>query len=221
MPFQQSSLPLWPGHDFLSAFFTSGNLLSTFVTVSGHGQVILRGLDRFESVEKTNVGKCRQFGIGFPYWICYFHWICLFVVAISCGCSCSYWTISMDKMHLCSSRDHHSRRIDRICVSNHVTMHVHRCASMCCYPTSSSSSIQEAQPLPVLHVASSPLLVATSTISSDQNLWIASNAHAAIAHEPNSSVDLANKTWKTPFVRYKVAITTGGSHPLRFCNHVR
>ena len=74
------------------------------------------------------------------------------------------WT----KMHLCSSRDHHSRRIDRICVSNHVTMHVHRCASMCCHPTSSSSSIQEAQPLPVLHVASSPLLVATSTISSDQ-----------------------------------------------------
>ena len=27
-----------------------------------------------------------------------------------------------------------------------------------------------------------------------KNLWIASNAHAAIAHEPNSSVDLANKT---------------------------
>ena len=76
--------------------------------------------------------------------------------------------LGLKKMHLCSSQDHHSKRIDRICALNHVTMHVRRYASKCCHPIWSSTPIQVAQPLPVLHVASSPLLVVVATISSPQ-----------------------------------------------------
>lgn len=55
-------------------FFHYSSLRQSSLNIrhSGYGQVISRELDRFECVEKTDAGKCRQFGIGFPCWICYF-----------------------------------------------------------------------------------------------------------------------------------------------------
>ena len=84
------------------------------------------------------------------------------------------WMIKMKKkMHLCSSRDHHSRRIDRICMCIKPRHHGCMCVDVHQYvaalPTRSCTSIQEAQPLPLLHVAStSPLLAAAATISTAQ-----------------------------------------------------
>ena len=63
------------------------------------------------------------------------------------------------------------------------------------------------QPLPILHVASLPLFVVVTTISNAQKPL--HNKQCASRHRMNlnSSADLANKTWKTLFVMYKVAIT--------------
>ena len=165
--FQQSSLPLWPGHDHLSTFFTFRNLLSTFVTPA-MARWYPESWTTSKAWKKLILGNANNSELIFLARFATSIGCISFVVAILCSRSCPYWTIRIKKMHLCSSQDHHSRRIDRICALNHVTMHVRRYASMCCHPTWSSTPIQVAQPLPVLHVASSPLLVVVATISSPQ-----------------------------------------------------
>ena len=114
-------------------------------------------------------------------------------------------------MHLCSSWDHHSKRIDRICASNHVTMHVHRCAAMCINvllpylewysnPRSSTSS-------GIACCVFAPSCYCNHHIKCSKTSGQQAMRRPPLHLNPNYYVDLANKTWKTSFVRYEVAIT--------------
>ena len=165
--FQQSSLPLWPGHDLLSAFFIYGNISQHLSLQLWSGDI-----QRVGPLRKHGENWSREMQI---FW----NWFSLLdlLLRVDAFCLLLPYRVAVhapagrlrwNKMHLCSSRDYRSRLIDWTCASNHITMHVRRLASICCHPTWSSTSNQEAQPLPVLHVASSPLLVTAATISSAQ-----------------------------------------------------
>ena len=127
----------------------------------------------------------------------------LFVVAISRGRSCPTAWLRWRKMHVCSSRNHHNKCIDHICALNHVIMHMRQCASMCCHPTNPRSSTSSG----IACCVFAPFCccihhIKCSTISRQHAMrkW-------PLHMNPNFFVELANKTWKTLFIRYKDTIT--------------
>ena len=132
--FQQSSLLLWPGHDLLSTFFTSENLLSTFATPA---------MARWYPKSWTSSKAWRKL---MPRNACNSELVFLVGSATSTGCvflvlpycvaaHALTGRLGWKQLHLCPSRDHHRRCIDRMWASNHITMHVRWCALIYCWPT--------------------------------------------------------------------------------------
>ena len=124
-PFQQSSLPLWPGHDLLLAFFTSSNLLSTFATPAiakwyPESWTALKAWRKLMPGNENNLElvflldvllRLDAFCLLFPYRV---------VVHALAG------QLGWKQMHLCLSRVHHIRCIDMYIEPRH-----HACVSMC------------------------------------------------------------------------------------------
>ena len=94
--FQQSSLPLWPGHDHLSTFFTFRNLLSTFVTPA-MARWYPESWTTSKAWKKLILGNANNSELIFLARFATSIGCVSFVVAILCSRSCPYWTIRIKK----------------------------------------------------------------------------------------------------------------------------
>ena len=163
--------------------FISSNLLSTFVApamVRWYSKC-WTALKAWRKMMRGNATVWNWFSLLdlllWPYGFCL---LLPYHAAVHAPAGRLRWKI----MHLCSSWDHRNRHIGRICALKHVTMHVRRCASMCCRPTWSIFQSKKLNLFRKCMLCLCPFLLLQPPYQVLQNFMTTSNAHAAIAHEP-------------------------------------
>ena len=203
--FQQSSLRLWPSHNLLLAFFTFSHFLSTFATLAT-ARWYPKSWTTLKAWRKLLSRNANNLELVFFAGFATSTGCILFDVTISFGCSCPCWTIRMQKNAyvLVTGSSHQTRWYVHWTTSPCMCVDVHQCV------VALLGLVLQSKKLNLFRYC---ILRLRPSCCCNHYIHCSNTSRQQEIHRPplhmnlNSFADLANKTLKTMFVRYEVAIT--------------